>query len=30
MVRMTKNPAVATMAHNAGQDYIMLDLEHGP
>jgi len=30
MVRMTRNPAVATMAHNAGLDYIMLDLEHGP
>jgi 2-keto-3-deoxy-L-rhamnonate aldolase RhmA len=30
MVRLTRNPAVATMAHNAGLDYIMLDLEHGP
>jgi 2-keto-3-deoxy-L-rhamnonate aldolase RhmA len=30
MVRMIRNPAVATMAHNAGLDYIMLDLEHGP
>lgn len=30
MVRMTRNPAVARMAHNAGLDYIMLDLEHGP
>jgi 2-keto-3-deoxy-L-rhamnonate aldolase RhmA len=30
MVRMTRNTAVATMAHNAGLDYIMLDMEHGP
>lgn len=30
MVRMTRNSAVAVLAHNAGLDYIMLDLEHGP
>jgi 2-keto-3-deoxy-L-rhamnonate aldolase RhmA len=30
MVRMTRNPAVAVVAHNAGLDFIMLDLEHGP
>jgi 2-keto-3-deoxy-L-rhamnonate aldolase RhmA len=30
MVRMIQNPAVAFVAHNAGLDYIMLDLEHGP
>ncbi len=30
MLRMIENPAVATMAHNAGLDFIMLDLEHGP
>jgi 4-hydroxy-2-oxoheptanedioate aldolase len=30
MVRMVNNPAVAWMAHHAGLDYIMLDLEHGP
>ncbi len=30
MVRMVRNPAVAAVAHNAGLDFIMLDLEHGP
>jgi len=30
MVRMIRNPAMAVLAHNAGLDYIMLDLEHGP
>jgi 2-keto-3-deoxy-L-rhamnonate aldolase RhmA len=30
MVRMIQNPAVAVVAHNAGMDFIMLDLEHGP
>lgn len=30
MVRMIRNPAIATMAKNAGLDFIMLDLEHGP
>jgi 2-keto-3-deoxy-L-rhamnonate aldolase RhmA len=30
MVRMIQNPAVAVVAHNAGLDFIMLDLEHGP
>jgi 2-keto-3-deoxy-L-rhamnonate aldolase RhmA len=29
MVRMVRNPAIATVAHNAGLDFIMLDLEHG-
>ena len=29
MVRMIRNPSVAWMAHHAGLDYIMLDLEHG-
>ncbi len=30
MVRMVRNPAIAVVAHNAGLDFIMLDLEHGP
>jgi 2-keto-3-deoxy-L-rhamnonate aldolase RhmA len=30
MVRMIQNPAVAVVADNAGMDFIMLDLEHGP
>ncbi len=30
MVRMIRNPTVAVVAHHAGLDYIMLDLEHGP
>ncbi|MDI6726315.1 MAG: aldolase/citrate lyase family protein [Smithellaceae bacterium] len=30
MVRMVRNPASAWMAHQAGLDFIMLDLEHGP
>lgn len=30
MVRMVGNPAVALVAANAGLDFIMLDLEHGP
>jgi 2-keto-3-deoxy-L-rhamnonate aldolase RhmA len=30
MVRMIRNPAIAALAHNAGLDFIMLDLEHGP
>lgn len=30
MVRMIRNSAVAVLSHNAGLDYIMLDLEHGP
>jgi 2-keto-3-deoxy-L-rhamnonate aldolase RhmA len=30
MVRMARNPAIAIVASNAGLDYIMLDLEHGP
>jgi 2-keto-3-deoxy-L-rhamnonate aldolase RhmA len=30
MVRMVRNPAVAVVAHHAGLDFIMLDLEHGP
>jgi 2-keto-3-deoxy-L-rhamnonate aldolase RhmA len=30
MVRMVRNPAIATVAHHAGLDFIMLDLEHGP
>ena len=30
MVRMIQNPAVAVVAHHAGLDFIMLDLEHGP
>ena len=30
MVRMIRNPAVAVVARNAGLDFIMLDLEHGP
>jgi 4-hydroxy-2-oxoheptanedioate aldolase len=30
MVRMIQDPAVAIVAHNAGMDFIMLDLEHGP
>ena len=30
MVRMIRNPAVAVAAKNAGLDFIMLDLEHGP
>jgi 4-hydroxy-2-oxoheptanedioate aldolase len=30
MVRMVRNPAIAAVAHNAGLDFIMLDLEHGP
>src|SRR5512136_1884029 len=29
MVRMIQNPAIAAVAHNAGLDFIMLDLEHG-
>src|SRR4030042_2423379 len=29
MVRMVRNPAIAAVAHNAGLDFIMLDLEHG-
>jgi 2-keto-3-deoxy-L-rhamnonate aldolase RhmA len=30
MVRMVRNPAIAIVAHNAGLDFIMLDMEHGP
>ena len=30
MVRMIQDPAVVVAAHNAGLDFIMLDLEHGP
>jgi 4-hydroxy-2-oxoheptanedioate aldolase len=30
MVRMVRNPAIAVVARNAGLDFIMLDLEHGP
>jgi 2-keto-3-deoxy-L-rhamnonate aldolase RhmA len=30
MVRMIRNPAIAAVAYNAGLDFIMLDLEHGP
>src|SRR5512136_3059481 len=30
MVRMVRNPAIAAVAYNAGLDFIMLDLEHGP
>jgi len=30
MVRMVRNPAIAIVARNAGLDFIMLDLEHGP
>ncbi len=30
MVRMVRNPASAWIAHQAGLDFIMLDLEHGP
>ncbi len=30
MMRMVLNPAIATVAHHAGLDFIMLDLEHGP
>src|SRR5512136_2027985 len=30
MVRMVRNPAIAAVAQNAGLDFIMLDLEHGP
>ncbi len=30
MLRMVGNPAVALVAANAGLDFIMLDLEHGP
>ena len=30
MVRMVRNPAIAAVARNAGLDFIMLDLEHGP
>ena len=30
MVRMVRNPAIAIVAKNAGLDFIMLDLEHGP
>jgi len=30
MVRMIQNPTVAIVARNAGLDFIMLDLEHGP
>ncbi len=30
MVRMARNPAMAIVASNAGLDFIMLDLEHGP
>ncbi len=30
MVRMVGNPAAALVAANAGLDFIMLDLEHGP
>jgi 4-hydroxy-2-oxoheptanedioate aldolase len=30
MVRLIQDPAVAVVAHNAGMDFIMLDLEHGP
>jgi 2-keto-3-deoxy-L-rhamnonate aldolase RhmA len=29
MVRMVRNTAIAALAHNAGLDFIMLDLEHG-
>lgn len=29
MIRMVRNPASAWMAHQAGLDFIMLDLEHG-
>jgi len=30
MVRMTRNPAIAQIAKEAGLDFIMLDMEHGP
>ena len=30
MVRMIQSSTVAVVAHNAGLDFIMLDLEHGP
>jgi len=30
MIRMVRNPAVAWVAANAGLDFIMLDMEHGP
>ncbi len=30
MLRIVKDSAAAWMAHHAGLDYIMLDLEHGP
>jgi 4-hydroxy-2-oxoheptanedioate aldolase len=30
MVRLIRNPAIAVAAKNAGLDFIMLDLEHGP
>jgi 4-hydroxy-2-oxoheptanedioate aldolase len=30
MVRMVRNPSIAVVASNAGLDYIMFDLEHGP
>lgn len=30
MIRMLRNSASAWMAHQAGLDFIMLDLEHGP
>jgi 2-keto-3-deoxy-L-rhamnonate aldolase RhmA len=30
MVRMTRNPGIAWVAVQAGLDFIMLDLEHGP
>ncbi len=30
MVRMVRNPAIAQIASEAGLDFIMLDMEHGP
>lgn len=30
MIRMIRNPAVAQIARQAGLDFVMLDLEHGP
>lgn len=30
MIRMVRNPAIARIAYDAGLDFIMLDMEHGP
>lgn len=30
MIRLVRNPAIARVARNAGLDFIMFDMEHGP